>query len=171
MKKDYKEWYDGVSAGFAGHEKTVNLLNKALTYSAYVGYPLILAWFWLTKRPPIYEMAKLVVIPAVSFRLLTAVRDKIDRPRPYETHDITQIIKKDKKGHSFPSRHCFSMACISMVFMYVNRGLGRLFVNSMLRTDYMMIMGVTIFLAILIVTMNFLADVVYKLLDPRIDLS
>ena len=50
-------------------------------------------------------------------------------------------------------------------------GLGRLFVNSMLRTDYMMIMGVTIFLAILIVTMNFLADVVYKLLDPRIDLS
>ena len=50
-------------------------------------------------------------------------------------------------------------------------GLGRLFVNSMLRTDYMMIMGVTIFLAVLIVTMNFLADVVYKLLDPRIDLS
>jgi len=50
-------------------------------------------------------------------------------------------------------------------------GLGRLFVNSMLRTDYMMIMGVTIVLATMIVTMNFLADVVYKLLDPRIDLS
>ena len=128
MKKDYKEWHDGVSGRFIGYEKTVNLLNKVLTYSAYVGYPLVLAWFWLTKKPPIYEMAKLIVIPAVSFRLLTVVRDKIDRPRPYETHDITQIIKKDKKGHSFPSRHCFSMACISMVFMYVNRGLGRLFV-------------------------------------------
>lgn len=50
-------------------------------------------------------------------------------------------------------------------------GLGRLFVNSMLRTDYMMIMGVTIFLAVMIVTMNFLADVIYKILDPRIDLS
>ena len=50
-------------------------------------------------------------------------------------------------------------------------GLGRLFVNSMLRTDYMMIMGVTIVLATMIVLMNFLADVVYKLLDPRIDLS
>ena len=50
-------------------------------------------------------------------------------------------------------------------------GLGRLFVNSMLRTDYMMIMGVTIVLATMIVTMNFLADIVYKLLDPRIDLS
>lgn len=50
-------------------------------------------------------------------------------------------------------------------------GLGRLFVNSMLRTDYMMIMGVTIFLAVLVVTMNFLADIICKLLDPRINLS
>lgn len=49
-------------------------------------------------------------------------------------------------------------------------GLGRLFVNSMLRTDYMMIMGVTIFLAVMIILMNFLSDVLYKVMDPRIDL-
>lgn len=49
-------------------------------------------------------------------------------------------------------------------------GLGRLFVNSMLRTDYMMIMGVTIFLGTLIILMNLLSDIVYKVLDPRIDL-
>ncbi len=49
-------------------------------------------------------------------------------------------------------------------------GLGRLFVNSMLRTDYMMIMGVTIFLAAMIIFMNFLSDVLYKVMDPRIDL-
>lgn len=49
-------------------------------------------------------------------------------------------------------------------------GLGRLFVNSMMRTDYMMIMGVTIFLAVLIVTMNLLSDIAYKILDPRVDL-
>ena len=50
-------------------------------------------------------------------------------------------------------------------------GLGRLFVNSMLRTDYMMIMGVTIVLATAIIVMNFLADVLYKVMDPRINLS
>ena len=49
-------------------------------------------------------------------------------------------------------------------------GLGRLFVNSMLRTDYMMVMGVTIFLAILIIMLNFITDVLYKVMDPRIDL-
>jgi len=50
-------------------------------------------------------------------------------------------------------------------------GLGRLFVNSMLKTDYMMIMGVTIFLAFLVITMNFISDVLYKIIDPRIDLN
>ena len=50
-------------------------------------------------------------------------------------------------------------------------GLGILFVNSMLRTDYMMIMGVTIFLALIMVLMNFIADVLYKVMDPRINLS
>jgi oligopeptide transport system permease protein len=50
-------------------------------------------------------------------------------------------------------------------------GLGRLFVNSMLRTDYMMIMGVTIFLSFLVVFMNFVCDILYKVVDPRINLS
>ena len=49
-------------------------------------------------------------------------------------------------------------------------GLGRLFVNSMLRTDYMMVMGVTIFLAFLIIMLNFLTDILYNVMDPRIDL-
>jgi len=50
-------------------------------------------------------------------------------------------------------------------------GLGRLFTNSMLRTDYMMIMGVTIFLATMIIIMNFLSDILYKIVDPRIELG
>ena len=50
-------------------------------------------------------------------------------------------------------------------------GLGRLFTNSMLRTDYMMIMGVTIFLSAMIILMNLLSDILYKVMDPRIDLA
>ena len=34
-----------------------------------------------------------------------------------------------------------------------------------------MIMGTTIFLAVLMVTMNLLTDIVYKLVDPRIKLD
>ena len=47
-------------------------------------------------------------------------------------------------------------------------GLGSYFVTSINTRDYTLIMGVTIFLAILMVTANLITDIVYKLVDPRI---
>ncbi|HHX74325.1 MAG TPA: ABC transporter permease [Firmicutes bacterium] len=49
-------------------------------------------------------------------------------------------------------------------------GLGASFVTSITARDYPLIMGTTIFLAFLIVTMNVVVDIVYKLVDPRINL-
>lgn len=50
-------------------------------------------------------------------------------------------------------------------------GLGGEFVSSITNRDYMMIMGTTIFLATLMVVMNVLVDIVYKIIDPRINLK
>jgi len=50
-------------------------------------------------------------------------------------------------------------------------GLGAEFVTSITNRDYPMIMGVTIFLAVFMVTMNLITDIVYKLIDPRINLD
>jgi len=50
-------------------------------------------------------------------------------------------------------------------------GLGQRFIKSMTSFDYMMTMGVTIFLSIIIVLLNFLGDLLNKIMDPRIDLS
>ena len=50
-------------------------------------------------------------------------------------------------------------------------GLGRDFVSAITNRDYTMIMGTTIFLATLMVVMNVLVDIVYKLVDPRIKLK
>lgn len=50
-------------------------------------------------------------------------------------------------------------------------GLGREFVSSITNRDYMMIMGTTIFLASLMVVMNVVVDIVYKIIDPRIQLK
>lgn len=47
-------------------------------------------------------------------------------------------------------------------------GIGRSFVNSITGRDYPLIMGTTIVLASLIVLMNLLGDIMYKLVDPRI---
>lgn len=50
-------------------------------------------------------------------------------------------------------------------------GLGSQFVESITNRDYTMIMGVTIFLAFIMITMNFLSDLLYKVVDPRIKLE
>ena len=50
-------------------------------------------------------------------------------------------------------------------------GLGGEFVSSITNRDYMMIMGTTIFLATLMVVMNVIVDILYKIVDPRINLK
>ena len=50
-------------------------------------------------------------------------------------------------------------------------GIGRAFVNSITGRDYPLIMGTTIILATLIVIMNLLTDILYKVVDPRITLE
>ena len=48
-------------------------------------------------------------------------------------------------------------------------GIGRQFVSSITNRDYTMIMGTTIFLAALIVILNLVSDILYKVVDPRIE--
>ena len=50
-------------------------------------------------------------------------------------------------------------------------GIGRAFVSSITDRDYPMIMGTTIVLASLIVIMNMISDILYKVVDPRINLE
>lgn len=50
-------------------------------------------------------------------------------------------------------------------------GIGRNFVNSITNRDYTLIMGTTIVLATLIVVMNLVTDILYKVVDPRINLE
>ena len=47
-------------------------------------------------------------------------------------------------------------------------GLGRFFVQSAFNRDYTLIMGTVIVFSAILIVMNFLVDIVYALLDPRI---
>lgn len=49
-------------------------------------------------------------------------------------------------------------------------GMGRLAVDGALRRDYPLVMGVTITVAVAVTVLNFLVDVVYVYLDPRVRL-
>ncbi|MCF7915945.1 MAG: ABC transporter permease subunit [Spirochaetaceae bacterium] len=47
-------------------------------------------------------------------------------------------------------------------------GLGRFFVQSALNRDYTLIMGTVIVYSVILVLMNFIVDIIYSFLDPRI---
>ena len=50
-------------------------------------------------------------------------------------------------------------------------GIGRYFVQGALNRDYTLVMGVVICYAALIILLNFLADMLYSILDPRVRLA
>lgn len=50
-------------------------------------------------------------------------------------------------------------------------GIGRLFVDSVLRLDYQVVQSLVVVFALLVVVVNLLTDFVYALVDPRIRLS
>jgi peptide/nickel transport system permease protein len=50
-------------------------------------------------------------------------------------------------------------------------GMGQLAVDSALQRDYPMIMGITLMVSVVVVFTNFLTDLSYLLLDPRVELG
>ena len=50
-------------------------------------------------------------------------------------------------------------------------GLGKYFVQSVLNRDYPVIMATTVILSVLVIVMNLVVDLVYRIIDPRITLT
>ncbi|MDO4943218.1 MAG: phosphatase PAP2 family protein [Lachnospiraceae bacterium] len=119
-----EQLYKKLSAPFCRTEKCVKTLiytNKILTASVYLAYPVAL---YAAYRRSYAQLLMSVVIPGIFFVLLSVFRDWYDAPRPYEKLDIEPIIKKDTKGHSFPSRHVFSAFMIDMVIFPLSKVAG-----------------------------------------------
>lgn len=49
------------------------------------------------------------------------------------------------------------------------KGLGRMFVNGIAARDYPQVMGTTVFLTFLMVIMVLISDILYKIINPRVD--
>ncbi|MCI9415880.1 MAG: phosphatase PAP2 family protein [Eubacterium sp.] len=115
-----KEQYEKWSAPYRRKRNGISILigiDRAITAVVFVSYPVLLAALMLQK---LYgEMLLCVVVPAVSFVLVSVFRKFYSAPRPYEILDIQPLIKKNTKGKSFPSRHVFSVFMIGMTYFYM----------------------------------------------------
>lgn len=101
----------------------VSLANKVITDAVYVAYPCLLVWLAYAAATGAAGAAgaagallRAVLVPGISFVLVTVLRKVINAPRPYEVFDASPVIPKDTRGNSFPSRHAFSIFVIAMTF-------------------------------------------------------
>lgn len=119
-----KEQYIKITAPLREDEekaKRVIGANQILTGLIYFVYPLYLLVLFFEKNPLLFRS---VLVPAISFVLLTVGRRIINAPRPYEKFDMPPILEKDTKGKSFPSRHVFSVFVIASTIFVSHPGAG-----------------------------------------------
>ena len=89
--------------------------NRIVTIAVYLLYPALLVLLFVNKNDGLLPA---ILIPGISFVLLSIWRDRINKPRPYEVFDMDPVINKKTRGHSFPSRHIFCIFLIAVTVFY-----------------------------------------------------
>ncbi len=111
------EQYTKINNFFTRHSTAFSLLlmaNRLLTACGFLLYPLLLVYLLAKKNLPV--IISFIIIPAFCFLAVTVFRKVVNKKRPYEKLPIQSLIKKDKKGQSFPSRHVFSIFLIATLW-------------------------------------------------------
>ena len=110
-------WFDAHPAA----RRFVVALDRWLPLVPFVCYPVLLCLLnvrlvqlFLTRQsaaPDLMpEIAHSILVPGITFWVGTALRARLDRPRPYDQPGFTPLVQKDTHGRSFPSRHALSAA-------------------------------------------------------------
>ena len=94
----------------------IYLLNQLVTYIIYIAYPALALYLFMERDKRLW---KIVLVPGVSFLLVSVFRAVYDEKRPYVAFDYKPVIQKEKKGKSMPSRHVFSAMILSAAFFYI----------------------------------------------------
>ncbi len=113
-EQTYRDMADAVNAS-PFMKSYIIWFNRVVTIAVYLLYPGLLLMLFLSKNDGLIPA---IVIPGVSFVLLSIFRDRLNRPRPYEVFDMEPVISKKTQGHSFPSRHIFCMFLIATTVFY-----------------------------------------------------
>ena len=121
-------------------EKIFNILDRLLTDAVYIAFMMVVAIMAVQRD---IRVIRIVLVCGVSFAIVSMFRHLYDADRPYTIYNFEPIVKKDKKGHSMPSRHVFSAFVIAIAFLYVNQILGIIFLAiSVLMAFERVIVGV-----------------------------
>lgn len=93
-------------------KRALYLISRGAVAAVYLLYGGLLLWLAAWRQPQVFPAA---LVPAAAFWTGSALRARIDRPRPYTALGYRPLFPKKEAGRSMPSRHCFSAAAIAVV--------------------------------------------------------
>lgn len=122
-KRDYSKFYETITAGIrkrGNGRKLLTAADRLLAAVMYAAYPVLLAVTAMRETEARVTVLSYILVPGISFLLLSFVRSRINRKRPYEEWEIDPLIHREGMGNSMPSRHVFSAVLISMCILRQN---------------------------------------------------
>jgi peptide/nickel transport system permease protein len=145
------------------------------------------------QDPTILEVGRHMVLPVLSLSLISiAGYSRYVRSAMLEVINsdyIRTAYAKGLNGRRVLYRHALKNASLPLVTLvgldlpfllggavvteqiFAWPGMGQLFVNSLDRADYPVLMGLLMLIAVLVVVFQIVTDIVYALVDPRIRLG
>ncbi|MCF0142167.1 MAG: phosphatase PAP2 family protein [Parasporobacterium sp.] len=131
--------------------KAFKVFDKVITYCTVLLYVAFLIYATVVGVNGDFTLlARSIIIPGVSFILVSLFRKALSAKRPYEVYDFKPVLDKDTVGKSFPSRHVFSIFMISMVYLQVSL-VGALLIG---------VMGLILALVRVLTGVHFVRDVI-----------
>lgn len=122
-KRDYQKFYETITAGIrkrGNGRQLLTAVDRILAAVMYAAYPVLLAVTAMRGTEARVTVLSYILVPGISFLLLSFVRSRINRKRPYEEWKIDPLIHREGMGNSMPSRHVFSAVLISMCILCQN---------------------------------------------------
>ena len=96
----------------------LKVVDKAITYITVLFYLIYLIYgSSIISTDGTVILYRSILIPGVSFLLVTLYRKTVSSPRPYQVYNFVPVLDKDTQGKSFPSRHVFSIFMVAFTVM------------------------------------------------------
>jgi oligopeptide transport system permease protein len=176
--------YLGVFISTAGSAMPNFILATFLVivFSVQLGWTDVLGWELFNPRKMILPTISLGMLPAAFIARITRAsmlevlnQDYVRTARSKGLSEWVVVIRHTVRNALVPILTVLGPIFAVLVTgsfiietTFAINGVGRYFVTSISARDYGVIMGTTIFFAMIVVTANLLVDILYALVDPRI---
>jgi oligopeptide transport system permease protein len=161
------------------------ILAAFLQYILAIKLDLLPVARWGTFQQSVMPAIALAALPAAFIARLTRASmvevlslDYIKTARSKGLSDMTVILKHGLRNGILPVITYLGMLTANILTgsfiiekIFGIPGLGQWFINSITNRDYTVIMGITVFYSIILLSAIFLVDIVYCWIDPRIKIG